>query len=99
MKRTSLKGDEMKKITILSLSIFLIFAYFTSCKPKQAPEFTPPPAPTPQEQTPVVKEQPRIEKVEKVEEPERRLIDIQFAEPELSEEELFLKKSIEEINQ
>ncbi len=96
MKRTSLKGDEMKKIIILSLSIFLIFAYFTSCKPKQAPEFTPPPAPVPQEQTPVVKEQPKIEKVE---ETEKKLIDIQFAEPELSEEEIFLNKSLEEINQ
>ena len=99
MKRTSLKGDEMKKIIILSLSIFLIFAYFISCKPKQAPEFTPPPAPAPQEQTPVVKEQPKIEKVEKVEEAEKKLIDIQFAEPELSEEEIFLNKSLEEINQ
>ncbi|GAG27864.1 unnamed protein product, partial [marine sediment metagenome] len=89
----------MKKIIILSLSTFLIFAYFISCKPEQAPEFTPPPAPAPQEQTPVVKEQPIIEKVEKVEEPEKKLIDIQFAEPELSEEEIFLKKSLEEINQ
>ncbi len=99
MKRVSLKGDEMKKIIILSLSTFLIFAYFISCKPEQAPEFTPPPAPAPQEQTPVVKEQPIIEKVEKVEEPEKKLIDIEFAEPELSEEEIFLKKSLEEINQ
>jgi peptidoglycan-associated lipoprotein len=97
MERTSLKGDEMKKIIILSLSIFLIFAYLISCKPKQAPEFTPPPAPVPQEQTPVVKEQPIIEKVEKVEEAEKKLIDIQFAE--LSEEEIFLKKSLVEINQ
>jgi len=96
MKRASLKGDEMKKIIILSLSIFLIFAYFTSCKPKQAPEFTPPPAPAPQEQTPVVKEQPKIEKVE---EAEKKLIEIQFAEPELSEEEIFLNKSLEEMNQ
>ena len=96
MKRASLKGDEMKKIIILSLSTFLIFAYFISCKPEQAPEFTPPPAPAPLEETPVVKEQPKIEKVE---EPERKLIDIQFAEPELSEEEIFLNKSLEEINQ
>lgn len=97
MKRTSLKGDEMKKIIILSLSIFLIFAYFTSCKPKQAPEFTPPPAPAPQEQTPVVKEQPKIEKVEKVKEAEKKPIEIQFAE--LSEEEIFMNKSLEEMNQ
>jgi len=96
MKRASLKGDEMKKIIILSLSTFLIFAYFISCKPKQAPEFTPPPAPAPQEQTPVVKEQPKIEKVE---EAEKKLIEIQFAEPELSEEEIFLNKSLEEMNQ
>ena len=100
MKRASLKGDEMKKIIILSLSVFLVFAYFISCKPKQAPEFTPPPTPPPQEETPVVKEQPKIEKVEKVEkveQPEKKPIDIQFAE--LSEEEIFLKKSLEEMNQ
>lgn len=90
----------MKKIIILSLSFFLVFACLISCKPKQAPEFTPPPPPPKQEETPVVKEQPKIEKVEEVEEPEepeKKPVEIQFAE--LSEEEIFLSKSLAEINE
>lgn len=87
----------MKKVIILSLSLFLVFAYLISCKPKQAPEFTPPPPPPKQEEIPVAKEQPKIEKVEKAEEPEKKPVEIKFAE--LSEEEIFLSKSLEEMNE
>jgi len=87
----------MKKVIILSLSFFLVFAYLISCKPKQAPEFTPPPPPPKQEETPVAKEQPKIEEVEKAEEPEKKPVEIKFAE--LSEEEIFLSKSLEEMNE
>jgi len=49
------KGDTMKKILTLSLSCFLVIAFFASCRKKV--EETPPP--------PQVIEQPKLEKVEK----------------------------------
>ena len=68
----------MKKILILSLSCFLVIAFFASCRKKV--EETPPP--------PQVKEQPKLEKVEKP----------PVKEPKLTEEEIFAKKSLEELN-
>jgi len=74
----------MKKTIIFSLFCLLIFAFLVSCRAK-VEEVAPPPPPPP----PEVKEQP---KVEKVEEP------IVVKEPELTEEEIFMSKSLEEIN-
>lgn len=72
----------MKKTLILSLVCFLVFAFFLSCRKKV--EEAPPPPPPPQ-----VKEQPKVEKVEK---------PAVVKEPELTEEEIFMAKSLEEIN-
>lgn len=71
----------MKKLVILSLVCILVFAFFLSCRKKV--EEAPPPPP------PQVKEQPKVEKVEK---------PPVVKEPELSEEEIFMAKSLEEIN-
>jgi len=70
----------MKKVIIFSLVLMLAFAFFVSCKKKV--EQAPPPPPQ-------VKEQPRLEKVEK---------PPVVKKPQLSEEELFMRKSLEEIN-
>lgn len=72
----------MKKIVILSFACLLVFAFFVSCRGKV--EEAPPPPPPPQ-----VKEQPKVEKVEK---------PPVIKEPELTEEEIFMSKSLEEIN-
>ena len=72
------KGDTMKKILILSLSCFLVIAFFASCR-KKVEEIPPPPQ---------VKEQPKLEKV----------IKPPIKEPKLTEEEIFAKKSLEELN-
>ena len=74
----------MKKTIIFSLVCFLFFAFLVSCRAK-VEEVAPPPPPPP----PEVKEQP---KVEKVEEP------VVVKEPELTEEEILMGKSLEEIN-
>lgn len=71
----------MKKILILSLVGLLVFAFFISCRKKV--EVPPPPAP------PQVKEQPKVEKVEK---------PPLVKEPKLTEEEIFMAKSLEDIN-
>jgi len=69
----------MKKLIIIFLACFLVFSFLVSCR-KQVEEIPPPP--------PQVKEQPKVEKVEKV----------VVKEPELTEEEIFMQKSLEEIN-
>ena len=71
----------MKKTIIFSLAFLLLFGFFISCKKKV--EETPPPPP------PQVKEQPKVEKVEK---------PVVVKEPELTEEEIFMQKSLEELN-
>ncbi len=75
----------MKKLIILTLACLLIFAFFISCR-KKAEQVPPPPPPRPIQ----VEEQPQPEKV--VEEP------AVVREPELTEEEIFMKKSLEEMN-
>ncbi len=72
----------MKKTIIFSLAFLLLFGFFISCKKKV--EETPPPPP------PQVKEQPKVEKVER---------PVVVREPELTEEEIFMQKSLEELNQ
>jgi len=72
----------MKKTLIFSLVCLLVFTFFLSCRKKV--EEAPPPPP------PQVKEQPKVEKVEK---------PPVVKEPELTEEEIFMAKSLEEINQ
>lgn len=71
----------MKKTLILTLVCILAFSFFLSCRKKV--EEAPPPPP------PQVKEQPKVEKVEK---------PPVVKEPELTEEEIFMAKSLEEIN-
>jgi len=70
----------MKKTIVFSLAFLLIFGFFISCKKKV--EETPPPPPQ-------VKEQPKVEKVER---------PVVVKEPELTEEEIFMQKSLEELN-
>ena len=70
----------MKKTVIFTLVLFLVFAFFLSCR-KKVEEVPPPP--------PQVKEQPKVEKVEK---------PPVVKEPELTEEEIFMAKTLEEIN-
>ena len=71
----------MKKTIVFSLAFLLLFGFFISCKKKV--EETPPPPP------PQVKEQPKVEKVEK---------PVVVKEPELTEEDIFMQKSLEELN-
>ncbi|MBN1272601.1 MAG: peptidoglycan-associated lipoprotein Pal [Candidatus Aminicenantes bacterium] len=73
----------MKKILILVLVTILVFAFLISCRKKV--EDVPAPPPKPQEI-----EQPKVEKVEEVP---------PVKEPELTEEEIFMAKSLEEINE
>ena len=68
----------MRKVIIFSLVFVLAFAFFVSCKKKV--EQAPPPPPQ-------VKEQPKLEKVEK---------PPVVKKPQLSEEELFMRKSLED---
>lgn len=75
----------MKKLIALSLAFFLIFAFLVSCR-KKVEEAPPPPPPPP---APVVEEQPEVEEV--IEEPV-------VEEPKLTEEEIYLQKSIDEMN-
>jgi peptidoglycan-associated lipoprotein len=78
----------MKKVIIISLAFFMVFAAFSACGGKaKVEEVTPPPPPPPE-----VEEQPELEEVEKVEEP------VVVEEPELTEEEIFMMKTLEEIN-
>ena len=74
----------MKKLLILSLACFIIFAFFISCKKSVPPPEPPPPEP------PVVEEQPEV--IEVVEE------EPVIEEPVLTEEEIFLQKSLDEMN-
>ena len=69
----------MKKLLILTLTCLLVFTFMTSCKKKV--EQAPPPPPQ-------VKEQPKVEKVEKP----------VVKEPVLSEAEIFERKTLEELN-
>ncbi len=79
----------MKKTIILSLACLLIFSFLVSCRGKIKEEPTPPPpAPAP------AKEQPEPEKVVK----EQPAVAPVVTEPKLTEEEIFLKKSLEEMN-
>lgn len=77
----------MKKLVIFSLAFLLIFAFLSACRKKV--EEAPPPPPAIEEQPEVVEEQPMVEEVE-----EEPVIE----EPELTEEELFLQKSLDQIN-
>jgi peptidoglycan-associated lipoprotein len=72
----------MKKVLILSLACLLVLGFAVSCKPKVQPA---PAAPA----KPQVKEQPKVEKVEPPAKIER---------PAPTEEELFLAKSLDQIN-
>lgn len=72
----------MKKLLILSLVCLLAVALTISCKPK-AKQVAPTPPP------PQAKEQLKVEKVEP---------PATVKKPELGEEELFLSKSLEQIN-
>lgn len=72
----------MKKTFIFALVLILVFAFFISCR-KKVEEAPPPPTP------PQVKEQPKVEKVEK---------PAVVKEPKLTEEEIFMAKSLQEIN-
>ena len=77
----------MKKAIIFSLAFLMVFAALSSCRSRaRVEEVTPPPPP------PEVVEQPEVETVEKVEEP------VVVKEPELTEEEIFMSKTLEEIN-
>jgi peptidoglycan-associated lipoprotein len=78
----------MKKVIIISLAFFMVFAAFSACGGKaKVEEVTPPPPPPPE-----VEEQPELEEVEQVEEP------VVVEEPEPTEEEIFMSKTLEEIN-
>jgi peptidoglycan-associated lipoprotein len=72
----------MKKYIVLALACVLVLGFAVSCKPKVKP------APVVQEK-PQVKEQPRVEKAE----PPAPVV-----KPALTEEELFLAKSLDQIN-
>ena len=72
----------MKKLLVLSLVCLLMVAFTVSCKPK-AKQVAPPPPP------PQAKEQPKVEKVE---------APAVVQKPTLSEEEIFLSKSLDQIN-
>ena len=73
----------MKKALILSLACFLVLGFAVSCKPKVKP------APAVPEK-PQVKEQPKVEQAEP---------PAPVTKPALTEEELFLAKSLDQINQ
>ncbi len=76
----------MKKLVILSLAFLLIFSFLSACRKKV--EEVPPPPPV-AEEVPEVVEQPVVEEVE--EEPVVK-------EPELTEEEIFMQKSLDVMN-
>ena len=77
----------MKKLIVISVVFFMVFAAFSACGGRaKVEEVTPPPPP------PEVEEQPEVEEVEEVEEP------VVIEEPEPTEEEIFMSKSLEEIN-
>lgn len=72
----------MKKYIVLALACVLVLGFAVSCKPKVKP------APVVQEK-PQVKEQPKVEKAEP---------PAPVTKPALTEEELFLAKSLDQIN-
>ena len=74
----------MKKAIIFSLAFLMVFAALSSCRGRaRVEEVTPPPPP------PEVIEQPEVETVEE---------PVAVKEPELTEEEIFMSKTLEEIN-
>ncbi len=74
----------MKKAIIFSLAFLMVFAALSSCRGRAiVEEVTPPPPP------PEVIEQPEVETVEE---------PVAVKEPELTEEEIFMRKTLEEIN-
>lgn len=74
----------MKKVIIFSLAFLMVFAALSSCRGRAiVEEVTPPPPP------PEVEEQPEVEVVEE---------PVIEKEPELTEEEIFMRKTLEEIN-
>jgi peptidoglycan-associated lipoprotein len=73
----------MKRMMVLSLVCLLVFGFAVSCKPKVKP------APVVQAK-PQAQEQPKVEKVEPPPPPQK---------PALTEEELFLAKSLDQINE
>ncbi len=74
----------MKKAIIFSLAFLMVFAALSSCRGRaRVEEVTPPPPPL------EVEEQPEVEKVEE---------PVVVKEPELTEEEIFMRKTLEEIN-
>jgi len=82
-KRSKIKkseGGRMKKLVVFCLVFLITFVFFNGCR-KKVEEVPPPP--------PQVKEQPKVEKVEK---------PPQVKEPELTEEEIFERKTLEELN-
>lgn len=79
----------MKKLAIYSLAFLLVFSFVISCKKKVEEAPPPPPAEPIQEEQPVIEEQPVVEEV--VEEPV-------VEEPQLTEEEIYLQKSLDEMN-
>ena len=104
-------GGKMKKAIIFSISCWMILSFLAACRPKQEEISLPPPLPEPTTPaTPQEKEQPTIEKVEIPKEAdktvviqdERRRDEISevpiVREYELTEEEIFRNKSLEEIN-
>lgn len=79
----------MKKLAIFSLAFLLVFSFMISCK-KKVEEAPPPPLPEPvQEEQPVIEEQPVVEEIE-----EEPVVE----EPQLTEEEIYLQKSLDEMN-
>jgi peptidoglycan-associated lipoprotein len=78
----------MKKVIIISVVFFMVFAAFSACGGRaKVEEVIPPPPPPPE-----VEEQPELEEVEEVEEP------VVVEEPEPTEEEIFMSKTLDEIN-
>lgn len=92
----------MKKTTVFSLICIMFFIFLLSCRAKQEEIILPPPLPeSTGPPTPQAKEQPKIEKVEipkELEEPKGVREERPVREYELTEEEIFLSKSLEEMN-
>jgi len=79
----------MKKLAIFSLAFLLVFSFMISCKKKVEEAPPPPPMEPVQEEQPVIEEQPVVEEVE-----EEPVVE----EPQLTEEEIYLQKSLDEMN-
>ena len=79
----------MKKLAIFSLAFLLVFSFMISCKKKVEEAPPPPPMEPVQEEQPMIEEQPVVEEVE-----EEPVVE----EPQLTEEEIYLQKSLDEMN-